>query len=38
MSSHKYIDRICLASILAALILCAVFMNAANLGFLPAPK
>ncbi len=38
MSSHKYIDRICLASILAALILCAVFMNAAKFGVLAAPK
>ena len=32
MSTHKYIDRICLAAVLLTLVLTMVFLNGENLG------
>ena len=38
MSKHKYIDAVCLAAGLLALVICVVFLNGERLGIQPASK
>ena len=38
MSTHKYIDRICLAAALFSLVLALLFMNGRALGIQPASQ